>query len=139
MDGQRGFVHRAIATTLVAIVLFPSVPVRAEEHLVDSATRNARLMPQVKQRTEDLVALRRLLESKSATCAAHAAGLDIRRVSAVIPVLSDAELRDLARRAAALDSDPRAGMGKKGWLIVLAVFVVLAGVVFVASLGDAPL
>jgi hypothetical protein len=125
MEGQRGFARAVISTTVVAVILLLGAAVRADEHVVDPATRDARLMPHVKQRAEDVATLRRLLESKSATRAAHAAGLDIRRVSAVVPVLSDAELRDLARRAEALNSDPRAGMSKKGRLIVLAVVVVL--------------
>jgi hypothetical protein len=120
---------RAFAAALVAIVLAPCSPVRAQEHLVDPATRDERLLAQANQSAEDLATLRRLLNSGPAAEGARAIGVDIRQVSSTVPLLSDSELRDLTVRAEALELDPPGGSAE-GILTLFLVLLLLFGIYF---------
>jgi hypothetical protein len=121
---MRGFATRSLAAALVAVVLVPGVPIRAQGHLVDPATRDRRLIEQANQRAEDVATLKGAIESQPAAATARAIGVDIRQVSSAIPLLSDAELRDLARRAEALGQNPVGGTStRKVILIILAALI----------------
>ncbi len=69
---------------------------------------------------------RALLSTTAAEQAAGRVGADLGRVRQALPALTDAEARDLAARAAALDRDPAAGLlGTLTDLLVLVLLVVL--------------
>lgn len=60
--------------------------------------------------------------------AAGGAGIDVEALRAAVPALTEAELQDLARRAAALETDPVAGVRTWVWVVggVLALLVLIA-------------
>lgn len=105
---QRGFPSRSVAAALMAATLLPGAPARADDHLVQAAARDERLVALANQHDQDVSTLTRLLEGQAAG-PARAMGVDVRRIASALPLLSDGELRDLARRAEALDQDPAAG------------------------------
>jgi hypothetical protein len=114
----------SIAVAL-SMVLPPSV--MAGQHVVERAEITARLQAAAAERSRNQQTLQRFLTSH---LPAVAPGVDVRRVRAGVAALSDDDLRDLARRADALQVDPAAG-GTRKTLIIVGV-VVLAAVILAA-------
>jgi hypothetical protein len=114
--------------TLFAVV---AVPVHAQpptNHVVGVETAQARLLDAVSQRDRDLARLDALFASSQGAAAASSVGLDANFVRGAVSTLSDEELRDLAARAADLESDPVAGAFTTRqivWIAVIALAVVL--------------
>ena len=99
---------------------------RAEDHLVSRESVEARLAESTVERERDLQAVNRMLSSPQAESAADALKFDLSRVRAVVPGLGDTELRDLAARSAALQTDPTAGLsGDVNELLVIALIVLI--------------
>lgn len=95
---------------LTLISMLFAVPIaRADDHLVANPTVDLRLSGAASERVRDLASVDRVLASPRAARTAARAGVDLKRVRTSLPTLSDADLRDLSQRAAALRSDPVAG------------------------------
>ncbi len=63
-------------------------------------------------RARDMADVDRALSSPAAASLAGAAGTDVARLKAAAATLTDEELRDLALRARALETDPAAGLSR---------------------------
>jgi hypothetical protein len=106
---------RRVATGLMFAMLALPAPVWPQQHLVDTITRDARLM------------------EHGRAARPRALGFEVRRPWGSVVPLSDSELQDLALRSGALKVDPASGSTKKALIIVAASLVLLA--VFVAAGG----
>ncbi len=95
---------------LMLISMLFAVPIaRADDHLVSREAVRARMAEANTERASNLAKVDGVLSSPSAKRAAAKAGVDLDHVRQSLPRLSDSDLRDLSRRAAALGSDPAAG------------------------------
>ena len=102
----------------------------AQDHLLSRDTAQARLAAASEERRHELAAVHRVLATPEAARAASSLGVDIAAVRAAVPALSDAELADLSVRAAALESDPVAGLDHDIKLL-LEIFLIVAIVILV--------
>jgi hypothetical protein len=98
-------------TPVVALVALAVVagPAWAEEHLVRPEAAQQQLLDAGAARTRDLAAVESFVASPEGSAALAGLGVDSTAVRRALPRLSDAELGDLAARAAALQADPVAG------------------------------
>jgi hypothetical protein len=112
----------------IAVALSMSLPpsIRAGEHLVDAREIAAHLQAATAERASHQMKIDRFLSTRI-----HLDGVDARRLRASVALLTDDELRDLARRADALQADPVAG-GLVKTLLILGVVVLLAVVLAAA-------
>ncbi len=111
---------------VLALLTLASRPVAAQDHLVAPAQAQDRLAAAEAARQGDLARLDRTLATADAARVAGRVGIDVRAVRRSLPLLSDAEAHDLATRAAALDSDPAAGvLGELTDLVILVLLVLL--------------
>ena len=128
---------RAVAAALVHVVLLTGLPARAQDHLVSVAQIETRLREVVADRAADIAALRSALLSPAGAAAAAQLGLDGGALYARLHALEDAELRDLAKRATLLRTDPAsAGVGKT--IAVTAVVILLLCILVVLAWLLAP-
>ena len=74
-------------------------------------------------------------DQQTAQAAAATVGADLDKLRMAVPTLGDDELRDLAARAAALDSDPAAGLDSDIRMLLL-IFLVVAIVILVLQAVD---
>lgn len=118
----------ALLTTSAAVAF-------AGDHLASSETVQGRLLRASSARVADLSRVEGALSSPQAARAAVSLGLDVRRVRSAAATLSDAELRDLAGRAAALDRDPRSGLSHDVDQL-LVIFLIVAIVILVIKAVD---
>ncbi len=118
---------RLVIAPLAWILILPS-PGRAEDHLVSRGAIDVRLAEERDGRSQDLLILQSALSSPQAASFANAVGVDIVKVRAAVPSLSDGELRDLAARATALDRDPAAGLSHDVNRLLI-IFLIVAIVV----------
>ena len=115
---------KRILVALAAVAVVSAVQVGAEErlaaqgsHLVNPDLAQARLLEADAQRQHDIATLDAFLVSPEGKAALSTVGLSDARVRGALPTLSDGELQDLARRAAALEADPVAGaMSRRQWI-----------------------
>lgn len=127
-----------IATRLLtAAFLAASGPVAfAGEHLVSGDAARGRLTEAASARAADLSTIDAALSRPEAARAAASLGVDVQRVQRAAATLSDAELRDLATRAASLSQeDPRAGLTHDVDEL-LVIFLIVAIVVLVIKAVD---
>lgn len=123
------------ALALAAGLLVAGGGASAQEHLVSPAAADARLTEAAAQRHQDEATLATLLARPAAAQAAASVGADLETVRAAVPTLSDSELRDLARRAEALRSNPAAGLDHDVEQL-LVVFLIVAIVILVIQAVD---
>jgi hypothetical protein len=132
-------VKQAVAAALIHVVLLTGLPVPAQEHVVSIPDMEARLREVVADRAADVAELRSVLLSPAGTAAAARLGLDGRMIYGRLYALEDAELRDLARRAALMRTDPAAtGVGKAIAviaLVILALCILLVLALLYADCG----
>lgn len=121
--------------SLAAVVLLAAGALRAEEHLVSSEAASTRLAQAAALRAHDQATLDGVLATPAAGRAAATVGADLAVVRATVPTLSDVELRDLARRANALRTDPAAGLDHDVQQL-LVVFLIVAIVILVIKAVD---
>jgi histidinol-phosphate/aromatic aminotransferase/cobyric acid decarboxylase-like protein len=76
-----------------------------------------------------------VLATPEAQRQAKAMGVDLERMKAAVPHLSDAELADLAKRAASA-KDVVAGHGGDEGLVLLALILLLAGLAILVAVSD---
>jgi hypothetical protein len=107
----------------------------AQDHLLSRDTAQARLAAAADERRHELAAVDRVLATPEAARAASSVGVDIAAVRAAAATLGDAELSDLSLRAAALESDPVAGLDHDIKLL-LEIFLIVAIVILVLRAID---
>jgi hypothetical protein len=118
---------KRILVALAAAAVLSAVPARAEEspatagsHLVTPDLAQARLLEAGAARERNLASVESFLASPVGQAGMGAAGVSEARVRGALPLLSDAELQDVAARAAALQADPVAsGLTTRQWIWVL--------------------
>ena len=128
--------RKSLAVLAVLAALLASDRAFAEDHLVTSATAEARLAEAEAARQSDLALLDGVLSSPEAAAAAKAVGANLADVRRATPTLSDSELRDLAVRAAALQADPVAGVSDRDLRWLLYIFLLVAIVILVLKAVD---
>ena len=120
--------------TLISM-LFGAPIARADDHIVPRGAVNQRLADAATERARNLASVDGVLASPRAGKAAAIAGVDLSRVRTSLPRLSDADLRDLSQRAAALQSDPVAGhYGDAEDALVFVIVISAAALVLIAVL-----
>ena len=131
---------RRILVALAAAAVLTAVHVGAEElatagnHLVTPDVAQARLTEANAERARDLATVDSFLLSPNGAAAMKAVGVSQDRVRGALPTLSDAELQDVAARAAALQSDPvAAGLTTKQWIWIAIGVAVIATIIIVAA------
>ena len=125
--------RRFIGGTLV-VLLACQIPAGAEEHLIPRETTQARLRASAAGRAESIAVLEVLLDSPEAQSACKTSGISVARLKRQLPLLADAELRDLARRAVNLKTDPVAGMSRGEKVVLIAGVLVVVLVILVVVL-----
>jgi hypothetical protein len=129
--------RKSLAALVVAMVaLVAADRAFTEEHVVTAQAAQARLAEAEAGRQADLATLDRVLSSSEAAAAAKTVGADLGDLRRVAPTMSDSELRDLAVRAAALESDPVAGVTDHDLRWLLYVFLLVAIVILVIKAVD---
>ena len=121
---------------LVSMLFVAPLAVGAD-HVVSREASERRLADAAAERASDIRSLDALLTAPGADKAAALAGLDLGRARQVLPGLNDADLSDLAQRAAALTADPVAGHryhDATDTLMLVMVFAAMA-VVLIAVAG----
>jgi hypothetical protein len=107
----------------------------AQDHLLSRDAARDRLIAATQDRRQALDTVDRALATPDAARAASSVGVDIAAVRAAVPALSDAELADISARAAALESDPVAGLDHDIKLL-LEIFLIVAIVILVLRAID---
>jgi hypothetical protein len=118
---------RGILVALAAAAVLSAVPVCAEEslaaagnHLVTPDVAQARVLEAGAARERNLATVESFLASPAGQAGMGAVGVSEARVRGALPLLSDAELQDVAVRAAALQADPVAGgLTSRQWIWIL--------------------
>lgn len=130
--------RRSVAAVVAVMALALGVADRAlaGEHLVTEAAAQARLAEAEAARQGDLARVDRVLSSPQAAAAARSVGADLDAVRRAAPTLTDAELREVAARAAALDQDPVAGVSDSDIRWLLYIFLIVAIVILVIKAVD---
>jgi hypothetical protein len=122
---------------LTLISMLFAVPVaRADDHLVSRGAVDQRLADAATERARNLASVAGVLASPRASKAAAIAGVDLDRVRASLPRLSDADLRDLSQRAAALRSDPVAGHYHDAEDALVFIIVLAAAALVLIAVAD---
>ena len=132
---------RRILVALAAAAVLTAVHVGAEErlaspgnHLVTPDVAQARLTEANAERARNLATVDSFLLSPNGAAAMKAVGVSQDRVRGALPTLTDAELQDVAARAAALQSDPvAAGLTTKQWIWVAIGVAVIATIIIIAA------
>jgi hypothetical protein len=126
---------RTFAALSVAAVLAATAPAFADDHLVSTRTAQERLQGAEAGRQRDREVVDRALSSPQAEAAATAVGADLDRVRAAVGTLSDAELAEVAARAAALQTDPVAALDSDIRTLLM-IFLIVAIVILVLQAVD---
>lgn len=121
---------KSLALAAAVAALLTTAPAFSQDHLLTPETARARLAAAAAERQRELATVDRVLASPEAAGAASSLGVDIAAVRAAVPALSDAELADLSLRAAALETDPVAGLDHDIKLL-LEIFLIVAIVIIV--------
>ena len=130
--------RKSVAAVVVAVAMTLVAGGRAfaGEHLVTTDAALARLAEAEAARQGNLALVDRALSSPEAASAARAVGADLDDVRRAVPTLTDAELRDVAARAAALQADPVAGVSDNDLRWALYIFLIVAIVILVIKAVD---
>jgi hypothetical protein len=125
-----------VALTAMLPMLLGSGVARADDHLATRGTVGATLNDAASERARNLESLDRALSSPKAARAAKVVGVGMDQVRGSLNRLSDTELRDLSRRAAALGSNPAAGHyhhDEAEDAVELLVFIAIIGAIAIAA------
>jgi hypothetical protein len=128
--------RKSLAVLAVLTALLAADRASAQNHLVTPQAAEARVAEAEAARQSDLALLDGVLSFPEAAAAARAVGADLDDVRRAAPTLSDAELRDLAARAAALQADPVAGVSDRDLRWLLYIFLLVAIVILVLKAVD---
>jgi len=124
-----------MSLALAAIAALVAGNALAQHHLLSRDAAGDRLAAATQDRRQALDTVDRALATPDAARAASSVGVDIAAVRAAVPALSDAELADISARAAALESDPVAGLDHDIKLL-LEIFLIVAIVILVLRAID---
>jgi hypothetical protein len=129
--------RRSLAVLAAAVFVTSALsgPVQAQQHVVTPEAAQARLAEAAAERARHLAAVDSVLATPEASAAVQALGQDMKRLRAAVPALSDSELRDLAARAAALQTDPVAGLDSTVRQLLI-IFLIVAIVILVLQAVD---
>jgi len=100
---------RAFAVLVPLALISGPVMAGQDDHVVSRATIDQKLSGAAVERSRNLASVNEALSSPNAARAAASLGVDVDRMRRALPRLSDADLRDLSRRAASLRIDPLSG------------------------------
>lgn len=128
--------RKSVAVLAVLTALLAGGFAFADDHLVTPQDARARLAEAESARAHDLALLDGVLSTPEASAAARAVGADLDGLRRAAPTLSDAEIRDLAQRAAALQTDPVAGVSDHDLRWLLYIFLLVAIVILVLKAVD---
>ena len=107
----------------------------AADHVVAPSTVRDRLAAAAAERQANLTRVERALTSPKVASVAVRMGVDVERVRSAAGTLTDAELQELAQRAAALDTDPVAGLSRDVEQLLI-IFLIVAIVILVLKSVD---
>lgn len=124
----------AILTLISMLFVVPTA--HAGDHLVSRGAVNQRLADAATERARNLARVDAVLASPRASKAAAIGAVDLNRVRASLPRLSDADLRDLSERAAALETDPVAGHYHDAEDALVFVIVISAAALVLIAVAD---
>ena len=127
--------RRTLALLAAAATLLSCPAGEAADHIAAPAAVEARLAEAAARRAENLATVDGLLATPLARDAAASLGADVGALRAAVPSLSDAELSDLAARAAALEADPVAGMDRQMRLLIM-IGLILVIIIMVLAIVD---
>jgi len=127
---------KSLAVLAVLTALLAADRAFAQDHLVSPEAAEARLAEAEAARQGHLALLDRVLSSSQAATAARTVGADLDAVRRAAPTLTDAELREVAARAAALGQDPVAGVSDNDIRWLLYIFLIVAIVILVIKAVD---
>lgn len=99
-----GFLGALMICAAAASAAGTSVAGEPRRHVVDDVDIQARIDSQASQENADRQAIDHLLHRSEVRAIATSAGLDIQRASAAVAVLSGEQLKDVAARARAADT-----------------------------------
>ena len=128
--------RKSVAVLAVLLALLAAGSALAGDHLVTTAAAQARMAEAEAARQQDLAVIEGVLSTPEAAAAAKAVGADLEGLRSGVPTLSDAELRDLAVRSAALQGDPVAGVTDNDLRWLLYIFLIVAIVILVIKAVD---
>jgi hypothetical protein len=132
---EEGAMMNRLVAGLLAVVLSSAVPASASDHLVTGDEVQSALQAASQARLRDVARLERVLSAPEAAGAAAAAGTSVAELRGALSTLGEQELRDLAARAAALSSDPVAGLDPDVKQL-LVIFLIVAIVILVFQAVD---
>jgi hypothetical protein len=117
---------------LFALAVFAIPAVQAEEHLVSPQAAQQQLLDATAARAQNLAVVDAFVASPEGTAAMATLGVDATRVRGALSTMTDAELQDVAARAAALQADPVAGAPFSSRQLLWIVAIVVAVIVVIA-------
>ena len=120
-----------VASVALALILMLGFSVSARaDHIVDSGQVGNRLLANAQTRQQRIEVFEKALSSPAAEAQARSLGLDPSRLRAVVPQLSDAELKDISDRATAQNISAgyyeSEGMFFTFFLILLLAVIIIA-------------
>jgi hypothetical protein len=132
---------RRILVALAAAAVLFAVQVGAEGRLATQGTNlvtpdaaQARLQEAGAARERNMATVEAFLASPEGASGMSAVGVSEARVRGTLPTLSDAELQDVAARAAALQADPVAGaMTTRQWIWIAAAAAAVILLIIIVS------
>jgi hypothetical protein len=127
--------RKTLTVLSIALASLVAGQATAGDHVVSTETAQQRLLEAAADRERSLATLDRALSSPEAARAAATVGADTNALRAALPTLSDAEIADLALRAAALDTDPVAGLDQDIRTLLI-IFLIVAIVILVLQAVD---
>jgi pyruvate/2-oxoglutarate dehydrogenase complex dihydrolipoamide acyltransferase (E2) component len=101
--------RKPIAVAAIMSLLASPALVRGADHVASAGAVRTQLAAAAAERGQNLASVEAALATPEAGRMAARAGVDINKVRATLPQMSDDDLRDLSRRAAVLTADPVAG------------------------------
>jgi hypothetical protein len=123
-----------LAVPIVQAAARQAAPTQAAVHLVAGAELQARLADAAAARAAQVRVVQSVLDSPEARRQAGVLGVDAGRLRAAVPHLSEAELADLASRAAQV-KDVAAGHQTHDGLAIVGIVLLLAGLVVLAAVS----
>jgi prophage antirepressor-like protein len=119
---------RAAIGVIVACGFVAPAALEASEHLVAVQAAHDDVARAARRRSDEIVAIQEELSTPAAEKAAGRLSVRLDRVRAAVAVLSDAEIHELAMRAAELRANPVAGQVDP-WVNDVVVVVLIVGIV----------
>ena len=130
---------KTVAVGASALLLYATAPAHAATHAVDMQQAATRLVEQAQTRQERIALFQRALAQPEVRDRAASMGVNADKLANTIPHLTDAELDDLAQRAAKVQ-DVAAGHRRHGanpGLIIFGTALLLTAIVVLAvAAGD---